>query len=117
MIMIENLNSNSETTEDAESLERLKSHSPNLTLLVLRFVAGAILIIGNLIGFIYLYYFFQYWISPLVAERESAPYLLIPSAIAIGCGFVIYALFNALALIVENLVVIRQNLSSTSNKL
>ena len=80
-----------------------KFSSPNLTLGILRFVAVASMAIGLLAGF--------FGLMGLANARTGDGFLL---AVCLGLfvqGFIIFALYNALALIVENLVGIRKSLT------
>jgi hypothetical protein len=78
--------------------------SPVATLVALRFIGSASLIIGISVG---LLMFGVYHNS----YRGEGGYLLLYSLGAVVQGLVIFALFNALALVVENLVAIRERLS------
>lgn len=81
--------------------------SHKFTLGVLRFVAWASLIIGVLVAIVAFVEF---------AEGRNRSFNLAVLVGALVQGFFIFAFFNALALIVENLVGIRANLTRTTEK-
>lgn len=86
-------------------------NSPKLTLSVLRFVANMSLILGLFVG---IGSFILFLVA--VYNDKSVPTAFFVSIGALAQGFIIFALFNALALIVENLVGIRKNLTQTRDK-
>jgi hypothetical protein len=111
--MAENLDKAFETQPTSSgSSGQPQFNSPKLTLSVLRFVANASLIIGFLVGIGALIFFLVVASNP---KASPAPILFVAIG-ALAQGFIIFALFNALALIVENLIGIRENLNRTGNK-
>ena len=94
-------------TRSSNALPPAEFSSPKLTLGVLRFVAGAALIIGLLVGF------FTFLFMAMGPSRSVDTTWMIALGVgSLAQGFIIYALFNAIALIIENLVGIRAKLSN-----
>ena len=89
--------------------EPLEFRSPTLTLGVLRFVGGFSLVGGLLVG--------VFAFLALMSSRSGdGGYLLAISIGALVQGFIIFALYNALALIVENLIGIRKAVTKDVEK-
>jgi len=112
--MSENLDTILETNPRNDSGQP-QFRSANLTLSVLRFVGGASLILGIIVCVLAFLLFLVASNNPS-SSRDAAGISFLVAVGALAQGFIIYALFNALALIVENLIAIRENLTRTSNK-
>jgi hypothetical protein len=87
-----------------------KFRSPNSTLSILRFVAVTALILGILVCIFSFLGYVGDVRNTYIGEKVS-PLPLVLYLVSLAQGFIIFALFNALALIVENLVAIREGFS------